>query len=81
MKAYETIDKSISKAALQKFCQHLWYLTDEVSVMSLLGDDVDQETKVKMVANLAKENPSAHSKRYIVSKEELSGPLFGMSHK
>lgn len=79
MKAYETVDKSISKAALQKFCQHLWYLTDEVSILSLFDDDVDQETKEKMVANLAKENPSAHDKRYIASKEELCGPLFGMS--
>ncbi|CAG9793804.1 unnamed protein product [Diatraea saccharalis] len=80
MKAYESIDKSISKAALQKFCQHLWYLTDEASVLSLFDDEVDQETKVKMVANLAKENPSAHIKRYIASKEELCGPLYGMSY-
>lgn len=79
LKAYETIDKSISKAALQKFCLHLWYLTDEISVLSLFDDDVDQETKVKMVANLTKENPSAHSKRYIPSKEELCGTLYGKS--
>lgn len=78
MKAYETIDKSISKAALQKFCQHLWYLTDEVSILSLFDDDVAQETKEKMIANLAKENPTAHNKRYIASREELCGPLFGM---
>lgn len=77
MKAYETIDKIISKAALQKFCQHLWYLIDEVSVLSLFDDDVDLKTKVKMVTNLAKENPSAHSKRYIPSKEELCGSLYG----
>lgn len=76
MKAYEKIDKTISKAALQKFCQHLWYLTDEVSILSLFDDDVDQETKVKMVTNLDKENLSAHDKRYIASKEELSGQLF-----
>lgn len=78
MKAYETIDKSISRAALQKFCQHLWYLTDEVSILSLFDDAVDLDTKVKMIANLAKENPTAHNKRYIASKEELTGPLFGV---
>lgn len=76
MKAYETIDKSISKAALEKFCQHLWYLSDEVSVLSLFDDDVDEEIKGKMVANLEKESPSAHIKRYIASKEELCGPIF-----
>lgn len=77
MKAYEKIDKNISKAALQKFTQHLWYLTYEVSVLSLFDDDVDQETKVKMVANLTRENLSTHSKRYIPTKEELCGPLYG----
>ncbi|XP_049304099.1 uncharacterized protein LOC125776378 [Bactrocera dorsalis] len=76
MKAYEIIDKNISKAALQKFCQHLWYLTDEVSVLSLFDDDIDQETKVKIVANLTKEYPSANGKRYIPSKDELCGPLY-----
>ncbi|KAG8235854.1 hypothetical protein J437_LFUL013938 [Ladona fulva] len=45
MKAYEKIDKSIAKASLQKISQHLWYLTDEVSLLSLFDDDVDQETK------------------------------------
>lgn len=77
MKNYETIDKSISKAALLKFCQHLWYLTDEVSILALFDDDVDLETKVKMIANLTRENPTTHNKRYIASKEELCGPLFG----
>ncbi|XP_046409261.1 uncharacterized protein LOC124174209 [Ischnura elegans] len=76
MKAYEKIDKSISKAALQKIIQHLWYLTDEISVLSLFDDDVDQETKGKMVENLTKENLSTHGKRYIPSKEELCGPLY-----
>ena len=81
MKAYEKIDKSIAKAALQKISQHLWYLTDEVSVLSLFDDDVDQETKVKMAENLIKENLSTHGKRYIPSKEELCGPLYGKLNK
>ncbi|KAG8222665.1 hypothetical protein J437_LFUL003787 [Ladona fulva] len=76
MKAYEKSDKSIAKAALQKIIQHLWYMNDEVFVLSLFDDDVDQETKVKMVENLTKENLSTHGKRYIPSKEELRGPLY-----
>lgn len=76
MKAYETVDKTISNAAIQKFCQHLWYLAEEVAILSLFDDDINQESKVKIVANLAKENPSVHNKRYIPSREELSGPLF-----
>ncbi|XP_064292873.1 uncharacterized protein LOC135309960 [Plodia interpunctella] len=35
MRAYEKIDKNTSKAMLKKFTQHLWYLTEEVSVLSL----------------------------------------------
>lgn len=34
----------------------IWYLTDEVAILSLFDEDVDQETNVKMMANLAKEN-------------------------
>lgn len=81
MKAYECIDKSTTKAALQKFCQHLWHLTDEVAVLSLFDDEVGDGTKVKEVTNLTKATPSAYSKRYISSKEELCGSLYGQSHK
>ncbi|GBP64579.1 hypothetical protein EVAR_32737_1 [Eumeta japonica] len=76
MKAYKTVDKTITKAALQKFCQHLWYLVDEVAVLSLFDDDVDQQTKIKIVKNLSKENPPVYSKRYIPSKEDLCGLLY-----
>ncbi|CAK1581478.1 unnamed protein product [Parnassius mnemosyne] len=76
MKSYEKIDKTISKAALQKITRNLWYLTDEVSILSLFDDDVDQETKVKMVQNLKKEEEITHGKRYIPSKEELCGSLY-----
>ncbi|GBN46529.1 hypothetical protein AVEN_193049-1 [Araneus ventricosus] len=52
LKAYEKVNESISKAALQKFSQQLWYFTDEIAVLALFDDDVDEETKLKMVANL-----------------------------
>jgi len=81
MKAYEKIDKNISEAALRKMSQHLWYLTDEVFVLSLFDDDVDQKTKVKIVENLTKKNFSTHGKRYIPLKEELCGPLYDKLNK
>lgn len=77
LKAYENVDETISKAALQKFIGHLWYLIDEIATLSLFDDDVDQDTKVKMVANLSNNNCSANGKRYIPSKEELCGALYG----
>jgi hypothetical protein len=77
LKVYENVDESISKAALHKFCQHLWYLTEEVAVLTLFDNDVSQETKEKIVANLNKESFSTHEKRYIPSKEKLCGSLYG----
>ncbi|GBM71693.1 hypothetical protein AVEN_64917-1, partial [Araneus ventricosus] len=61
-----------------KFSQHLWYLIDE-AVLAHFDDDVDEETKLKMVANLHIENFSTHEKRYIPSKEELCGSLYEKS--
>ncbi|GBM62732.1 hypothetical protein AVEN_76108-1 [Araneus ventricosus] len=78
LKAYEKVNESISKAALQKFSQHLWYFTDEIAVL-VLFDDVDEETKLKMVANLHGEIFSTHEKRYIPLKEELCGSLYEKS--
>ena len=46
LRGYETVDKAISQAALSKFCQHLWYLSEEIAALSLFDDAVDEETKV-----------------------------------
>ncbi|GBN08062.1 hypothetical protein AVEN_244468-1 [Araneus ventricosus] len=62
LKAYENVNESILKAALQKFRQHLWYLTNEIAVLALFDDDVDEETKLKMVANLHRGNFSTMRK-------------------
>ncbi|GBN79913.1 hypothetical protein AVEN_64594-1 [Araneus ventricosus] len=77
LKAYEKVNESISKAALYKFSQYLWYFTDEIVVLALFDDDVDEETKLKMVANLHRKIFSTHEKRYIPSKEELCSSLYG----
>ncbi|GBN52281.1 hypothetical protein AVEN_253202-1 [Araneus ventricosus] len=76
LKAYEKVNESISKAALQKFNQHLWYFTDEIAVLVLFDDEEDEETKLKMVANLHREIFSTHEKRYFPSKEELCGAFY-----
>ncbi|GBM18980.1 hypothetical protein AVEN_179768-1 [Araneus ventricosus] len=75
LKAYENVNESIPKAALQKFSQHLWYLTDETAVLALFDDYVDEELKLKMVASLHIDNFSTHEKRYIPSKEEVCSSL------
>ncbi|XP_060809908.1 uncharacterized protein LOC132904007 [Amyelois transitella] len=76
MRAYENIDKNISKAVLKKFTQHLWYLIEEVSMLSLFDDEVSQESKENIISNLSKDSISSQEKRYIPSKEDLSGILY-----
>jgi hypothetical protein len=64
LKKYEIIDKLISKAALTKFSQHLWYLCDEIAVFD---DEVDDQVKMKMVSNLECEKSFDVGKRYMYS--------------
>lgn len=77
LKAYERVDKTISTAALNKFIHHLWYLTDEIAILSLFDDEVDIQTKAKMVANLSKENISTSGKKYVPSKDEIGFSFYG----
>lgn len=77
LKSYEKVDATISEAALKKFCQHLWYLNDEIVMLSIFDDSVDDETKTRIVANLDKQSTYGPHKRYIPSKEEMSSTLYG----
>lgn len=79
LKDYEKVDAIISKNAINKFCHHLWYLCEETVILSLFDDEVDNQTKMKMIANLKRSKISDFSKRYIPSKEEMSQTLFGKS--
>ena len=71
------MDKVISPAALSKFCQHLWYLPEEIAALSLFDDAVDEETKVRIVANLERECLFDLQKKYFPTKEEISRWLHG----
>nr|CAH7768672.1 unnamed protein product [Callosobruchus chinensis] len=77
LKEYETVNEEISKAALSKFCQHLWYLSEEITVLSLFDDEVDEQTKANIVANLKRATLYDSLKRYIPSKEDMSDYLYG----
>ncbi|XP_059047729.1 uncharacterized protein LOC131843142 [Achroia grisella] len=79
LKEYETVNKEISKAALSKFSQHLWYLSEEIAVLSLFDDEVDEQTKTNIVANLQRDSLYDSVKRYIPSKEDMSDYLYGKS--
>jgi hypothetical protein len=77
IKAYENVDEIISKAATKKFCQHLWYLTDETAALGLFDDLVNQATKARMVENFHREYPVTSGNRFIPSVQELTGPFYG----
>lgn len=53
-KAYEIIDKILSKVALPKFSQYLRYLTNKIVILLVFGDEVHQEMNVNIVKNLTK---------------------------
>ncbi|CAG9783921.1 unnamed protein product [Diatraea saccharalis] len=76
LKEYEKIDATISKASISKFSHHLWYLSEEAVILSLFDDDVCNQTKIKMIANLNRNKSSDFGKRYETSKEELTQKLF-----
>lgn len=77
LKGYEKLDTVISQVALNKFCQHLWYLSEEIAILSIFDDSVEDETKKRIVANLERESSCPLQKRYNPSKEEISRSLYG----
>jgi len=77
LKEYEKVDATISKASISKFSHHLWYLCEETVILSLFDDEVDNQTKKKMIANFNRDRISDFSKRYDPSEEELTQKLFG----
>ena len=76
LKGYEKVNKVISQAALSKFCQHLWYLSEEIAALSLFDDAADEETKVRIVANLERECLFDLQNKYFPTKEEISRSLY-----
>lgn len=66
---YQTIDPEISKLAVKKFCNHLWYLSDETIALALFDQCVSLNEKRKMTKQLVSymmvsEEDSPSVKRY-----------------
>lgn len=63
---FEKIDRDISKVAIKKLCNHLWYLTKETAALLFFDNSIPPEVKRQMVEalkNKAIENPA---KRLII---------------
>lgn len=81
LKQYENVNARVSSSALKKFCQHLWYLNEEICMLSLFDDKVNNDTKTCMVRNLKRETLGTE-RRYTVlpgAVTKLLGKLF--SHR
>ncbi|CAD6231335.1 GSCOCG00012218001-RA-CDS [Cotesia congregata] len=58
---YTKINSTVSQAALKKMVRHLWYLSDQLAIMSLFDDSIDLTVKKKMIENLMN-NKSSNTK-------------------
>lgn len=61
--AYEKIDHNISVAVVNKFANHLWYLSDEAAGLAFFDENVPVEVKREMVQRIKYGKPSKGCKR------------------
>ncbi|KAL7293071.1 hypothetical protein TKK_0013515 [Trichogramma kaykai] len=55
---YKKVDFTLSTKVIDKFSNHLWYLSKELVCISLFSDKVDNSEKKKMIKNLKKRDDS-----------------------
>lgn len=67
---YKKINSTVSQAALKKMVRHLWYLSDQLAIMSLFDDSIDLTVKKKMIENLTKKKSSnTKTRKYEVASD------------
>ena len=69
------VDENIRKTVLSKFCNHLWYLGEELVSLAFFDPTIDVETKRRMVSNLKyKESLQENKRRYAgeITQESLA---------
>ncbi|XP_071580212.1 uncharacterized protein [Temnothorax nylanderi] len=60
---YQAIDRGISRVALQKLSNHLWYLSPEVVALAFFDTNLSFESKIKMVNALNRETESSNKNK------------------
>lgn len=63
---YNDINAGISNAAVQAMLRHLWYLSEELIALAFFDDEVDKDTKRKMVNNLSKQGVEKEPRKRIL---------------
>lgn len=74
LKAYLLINPSIANAALEKFSNHYWYLSDILLGLSFFDSRIDHVTKIHMVAGLKRKsrNDDDLIRRKHLNSDEIS---------
>ena len=50
--AYSAINKCVSRVALHKFCNYLWYLIPEAAALAFFDSNITHDAKKRMVVAL-----------------------------
>ena len=61
LNAYREVDKKISRIAINKLCNHLWYLTPETAALAFFDDEIGFDSKKRMLKALDKIDASESS--------------------
>lgn len=69
--AYRKIDNTISRIALHKFCNHLWYLTPEMAALAFFDKLIGKETKLKMVEAIKNKPADEVHKKFKLVPEDV----------
>ncbi|XP_044584232.1 uncharacterized protein LOC123264797 isoform X2 [Cotesia glomerata] len=70
---YKHINPLISSATCEKMISHLWYLSDELAILSLFGDGVPLEVKKSIVEAVnTREGTDSKAKRFVIAKKDLN---------
>ncbi|XP_044577706.1 uncharacterized protein LOC123260590 [Cotesia glomerata] len=70
---YKEINASISSATCHKMTLHLWYLNDELAILSLFDETVPLEMKKKIVkAVKTREAMNPKAKKFIIDQNNLN---------
>ena len=49
LNAYLQVDEKISRIAIHKLCNHLWYLAPETAALAFFDDEIGCDTKKRLV--------------------------------
>lgn len=68
---YKNTNEQISKATVTTFLRHLWYLTEELAVMSFFDSSVSLDVKLKMINAIKKNGKENNERRVVLTENQL----------